>query len=77
VGRPPPRSVFLGQHDGEDSRRLGRVGGVFGAVLASGVVVVDLPKELAALVGEAPEIMLPVGSLSGVKASKRRTSASA
>ena len=71
--RPPPRSILLRKHDGEDSRRAGRVGGVFGAELASGVVIVDLPKQLAALVGEAAEVMLLCGSLSGVKASKRRT----
>lgn len=59
--RPLPRSIFLGQLDGEDSRRLGRVGGVFGAEFASGVVSVDLPKQLAALVGEAAEIVLAVG----------------
>lgn len=58
--RPSPRSVFLGKQDGKDSRRLGGVGGVFGAVFASPVVIVDLPENALALVFDAPEIMLPV-----------------
>ncbi len=61
MGRPPPWSIFFGQHDSEDSRRPGQVGWVFGAEFASGVVVVNLPKQLATLVGEASEIMLPGG----------------
>ena len=51
TGRPLPRSILVGQHDGEDSRCLGRVGGVLGAEFASGVVIVDLPKQLVASLG--------------------------
>jgi len=58
---PPARSIYLGQNDGEDSRRLGRVGRVFGAEFAKGVEIVDLPNQLAALVGEAPEAVLLLG----------------
>ena len=60
MARPLPRSIFLGQHDRENARCLRGVGGVFGAVFASRVVVVDLPKNALALVFEAPEIMLAV-----------------
>src|SRR5271167_3450567 len=60
AARPLPRSIFLGQHDRENPRCLCRVGGVFGAILTNGVIVVDFPENALGLVVEAPEIMLPV-----------------
>jgi len=45
--------MFLGEHDGENVRRLGRVGGVFAAVQPVRRVVVDLPSEHAGILERA------------------------
>ena len=61
AARPLPRSIFLGEHDGENAHRLCGIGEVFGAELTGGgVVVVDLPENALGVVIDPPEIMLPV-----------------
>jgi hypothetical protein len=42
---PPKRgSIFIGTHDGQNARRLLRIGGIFGAELTGLVVIIDFPE---------------------------------
>src|ERR1700740_2397277 len=62
---PRSWSVFGCQHDGEDAGGLLWVAGVFAAALHVGSVIVDLPENLFALVGERAEMPLAVSVVVG------------
>lgn len=59
--RPPALSVFTGQEDGQDAGGDIRVCRVFAAIFEPVVVIVDLPEDFFASIGEAAEIMLAIG----------------
>ncbi len=54
------RLVFLGQHNGQYPASLFRIGRIFTAFGQALVVIVNLPEDFHALVGESPEVATPI-----------------
>ena len=59
--RPPFASIFTGQQDGQDAGGDIRVCRVVAAIFQPVIVIVDLPEDFFASIGEAAKIMLAIG----------------